>query len=226
MDESRLSSWMSRLETLPLSRTDMNSLVMDYLVTEGYKDAAQLFMEEAGVKSSVNLDTMSDRIKIREAMDQGNIDLVTQMVNDFDPELLDMKPTLYFHLQQQKLIELIRSKNIEEALLFAQTELAPHGEEHPEVLTELERTMSLFAFADPETSPFGDLLKPCQKHKVASELNSAILESQNQQTTTNLHTLLKILLWSQDMLSQNKVAFPKMEDISSGKISHSLNLST
>ena len=42
-------------------------------------------------------------------MDQGNIDLVTQMVNDFDPELLDMKPTLYFHLQQQKLIELIRS---------------------------------------------------------------------------------------------------------------------
>ena len=52
---------------------------------------------------------MSDRIKIREAMDQGNIDLVTQMINDFDPELLDMKPTLYFHLQQQKLIELIRS---------------------------------------------------------------------------------------------------------------------
>ena len=52
---------------------------------------------------------MSDRIKIREAMDQGNIDLVTQMINDFDPELLDMKPTLYFNLQQQKLIELIRS---------------------------------------------------------------------------------------------------------------------
>ena len=34
---------------------------------------------------------------------------VTQMVNDFDPELLDTKPLLYFHLQQQKLIELIRS---------------------------------------------------------------------------------------------------------------------
>ena len=68
--------------------------------------------EEAGVQSPINLESMSDRIKIREAMDQGNIDLVTQMINDFDPELLDMKPTLYFHLQQQKLIELIRSSGL------------------------------------------------------------------------------------------------------------------
>ena len=226
MDDGKMSDWMSRLEALPLSRSDMNSLVMDYLVTEGYKDAAQQFMQDAGVNSTVNFETMSDRIKIREAMDQGKIDIVTQMVNDFDPELLDMKPTLYFHLQQQKLIELIRSKNIEEALLFAQTELAPHGEDHPEVLDELEKTMSLFAFSDPEASPFGELLKPSQKHKVASELNSAILESQNQPTKTNLHTLLKILVWSQDMLSQNKVTFPKMEDISTGKIRHSLNIPT
>lgn len=222
MDEnSSCAVWMSRLETLPLSRSDMNTLVMDYLVTEGYKDAAQVFMDEAGVQSPINLESMSDRIKIREAMDLGNIDLVTQMINDFDPELLDMKPTLYFHLQQQKLIELIRSKNIEEALLFAQTELAPHGEDHPEVLAELEKTMSLFAFSEPENCPFGDLLKPSQKHKVAGELNSAVLESQNQQTTTNLHTLLKILHWSQDMLTQQKVSYPKMEDISSGIISNS-----
>ncbi|XP_063685094.1 glucose-induced degradation protein 8 homolog [Bolinopsis microptera] len=222
MDESsNCAVWMSRLETLPLSRSDMNTLVMDYLVTEGYKDAAQVFMDEAGVQSPINLESMSDRIKIREAMDLGNIDLVTQMINDFDPELLDMKPTLYFHLQQQKLIELIRSKNIEEALLFAQTELAPHGEDHPEVLAELEKTMSLFAFSEPENCPFGDLLKPSQKHKVAGELNSAVLESQNQQTTTNLHTLLKILHWSQDMLTQQKVSYPKMEDISSGIISNS-----
>ena len=69
--------------------------------------------EEAGVQSPINLDTMSDRIKIREAMDEGNIDLVTQMINDFDPELLDMKPILYFHLQQQKLIELIRASELQ-----------------------------------------------------------------------------------------------------------------
>ena len=94
---------------------------------------------------------------------------------------------------------------MEEALTFAQRELAPHGEEHPEILPELERCMALFAFPDPESSPFGDLLKPSQKHKVAGELNAAILESQNEQTTTKLHSIMKILLWAQDQLTQNKV---------------------
>ena len=44
LDNSREDGWMSRLENLPLSRADMNALIMDYLVTEGYKDAAHLFM--------------------------------------------------------------------------------------------------------------------------------------------------------------------------------------
>ncbi len=43
--------------------------------------------------------------------------------------MLDENPQLYFHLQQQKLIELIRKGQIAEALTFAQEELAPQGEE-------------------------------------------------------------------------------------------------
>ena len=45
-------------------------------------------------------------------------------------QILDTNPQLYFHLQQQRLIELIRSGKIEEALEFAQEELAPRGEEN------------------------------------------------------------------------------------------------
>jgi len=221
IEEVSNQGWMSRLESLPLSRSDMNALVMDYLVTEGYKDAAHMFMEEAGVNSPINLDTMNERIAIREAMDKGDIDMVTQMVNDFDPELLDTKPLLYFHLQQQKLIELIRSNQIEAALEFAQSELAPHGNTHSEVLEELERTMALFAFPSPEASPFGGLMQPSQKHKVASELNAAILESQHQQTNPKLSHIFKTLIWAQDTLSQSKIKYPKMEDISTGIISNS-----
>jgi len=43
---------------------------------------------------------------------------------------LDSNPCLFFHLQLQKLIELIRQGNIEQALKFAQEELAPKGEEN------------------------------------------------------------------------------------------------
>ncbi|KAL5227758.1 hypothetical protein ABZP36_016023 [Zizania latifolia] len=45
-------------------------------------------------------------------------------------KILDTNPQLYFHLQQQKLIELIRAGKINEALEFAQEELAPRGEEN------------------------------------------------------------------------------------------------
>jgi hypothetical protein len=46
-------------------------------------------------------------------------------------EILDMNPQLFFNdLQQQRLIELIRNGKLEEALEFAQEELAPRGEEN------------------------------------------------------------------------------------------------
>ena len=52
-------------------------------------------------------------------------------------QILEEKHELYFHLQQQRLIELIRQGKAEEALEFAQDTLAPQGEENPEFLEEL-----------------------------------------------------------------------------------------
>ena len=40
---------------------------------------------------------------------------------------------LLFHLQQQKLIELIREQKVDEAIDFAQNHLAERGEEDPKV---------------------------------------------------------------------------------------------
>lgn len=51
------------------------------------------------------------------------------------------------------MIELIRAGKIDDALLFAQNELAPLGEQHPQFLAELERTMALLAFEMPVLTP-------------------------------------------------------------------------
>ena len=45
-------------------------------------------------------------------------------------QILDTNPQLHFHLQQQKLIELIRAGKVNEALEFAQEELATRGMEN------------------------------------------------------------------------------------------------
>ncbi len=43
-----------------------------------------------------------------------------ERVNDLDPEILEAQQGLFFHLQQQRLIELIRQGQLAEALHFAQ----------------------------------------------------------------------------------------------------------
>ena len=52
-------------------------------------------------------------------------------------QILEEQHQLSFHLQQQRLIELIRQGKTEEALEHAQEYLAPPGEEDPAFLEEL-----------------------------------------------------------------------------------------
>ncbi|XP_064634687.1 glucose-induced degradation protein 8 homolog isoform X2 [Lineus longissimus] len=217
-DDISKDDWIGKLRGLHVTRADMNRLIMNYLVTEGFKEAAEKFRMESGIQPTVDLDTLDERIKIRDAIQNGRIEDAISLVNNLHPELLDNDRYLYFHLQQQHLIELIRERNIEDALDFAQTHLAERGEENPEILSELERTLALLAFENPEQSPFGELLHPSQRQKVASELNAAILEMENRESTPKLANLLKLLLWSQDELDKKKVKYPKMVDLASGEI--------
>ena len=64
-------------------------------------------------------------------MQRGEVTEAMDRVNDLNPEILEHDSRLFFHLQQQRLIELIRQKEVDKALLFAQEYLAPLGEENP-----------------------------------------------------------------------------------------------
>ncbi|KAI0961895.1 hypothetical protein AcW1_000856 [Taiwanofungus camphoratus] len=185
---------------------------MDYLVIEGYKTAAEEFSREAGLESPVDFESIESRMCIREALQRGDVGDAITRVNDLNPEILDTNPALYFKLQQQKFIEYIRQGRIAEALQFAQEELAPRGEESPEFLSELEKTMALLAF---ESSPLvppaiSDLLSPSQRMKTAGEVNAAILESLSQGKEAKLAGLLRLLCWGESMLGE-RAEFPKLD---------------
>jgi hypothetical protein len=110
-----------------------------------------------------------------------------------------------------------------EALAFAQGELAPRGEENPEFLAELERTMALLAFDSASSPPaaIADLLSSAQRLKTAGEVNAAILESLSQGKEVKLVGLLKLLCWG-DALLEEKAEFPKVSGVRSG--CHQLNV--
>jgi len=206
------AEWERRLQAVQVTKHDLNRLIMDYLVIEGYKSAAEEFSKEADIAPPVDFDSIECRMNIREAVQRGDVEEAIERVNDLNPEILDTNPALYFHLQQQRLIEHIRHGRISEALLFAQSELAPRGEENPEFLSELEKTMALLAFDPSGSAPAGisELLQPAQRMKTAGELNAAILESMSQGKEAKLVGLVRLLCWGEAMLEE-RAEFSKVD---------------
>ncbi|CAA0825120.1 LisH and RanBPM domains containing protein [Striga hermonthica] len=204
------ADWEKKLDDVKVRKEDMNKLVMNFLVTEGYMEAAEKFRLESGTEPYIDLATITDRIAVKKAVQSGNVEDAIVKVNDLNPEILDTNPQLYFHLQQQRLIELIRNGKVEEALEFAQEELAPRGEENQGFLEELERTIALLAFEDMANCPVAELLDISQRLKTAREVNAAILISQSHEKDSKLLSLLKMLIWVQNQLDE-KVTYPRIQ---------------
>ncbi|KAB2026805.1 hypothetical protein ES319_D06G246700v1 [Gossypium barbadense] len=203
--------WEKRLNHIRIRKEDMNKLVMNFLVTEGYAEAVAKFRMETGTEPDMDVAMIMDRMAVKEAVQCGNVEDAIEKVNDLNPEILDTNPELFFHLQQQRLIELIRNEKIEEALEFAQEELAPRGEENQSFLEELERTISLLVFKDVSNCPVRELLDSSQRLKTANEVNAAILTSQSHEKDPKLHSLLKMLIWAQNQLDE-KATYPRIKD--------------
>ena len=67
--------------------SDLNRLVMDYLVIAGYKTAAEEFSKEAGVVPPVNFESIEHRMNIREALQRGDVEEAITRVNELNPEV-------------------------------------------------------------------------------------------------------------------------------------------
>jgi len=203
--------WIEQLNNMHIDSFIMNRLIMDYLVREGYKEAAEKFEEESGVRFSPVIEKLDEKTQIRDAILQGNIKSAIDLINELYPEMLDQNRLLLFNLQLQQLIELIRQGKIQDAISFAQMNLTEISEEHPECLPNLERVLSLLVFDTPEKSPFGDLLKTPQRHKIWSAVNTVFMEMQNETSCPKLANIVRILNWSQEQLDKGNVVYPKLK---------------
>jgi hypothetical protein len=91
---------------MSLKRSEINKLVMDYLVAEGFKEAAEKFKTEAGVEiarlnndaSAETTEQLDQRIEIRSAIEEGNISNALWLINQYYPELIDQNRQLFFKL--------------------------------------------------------------------------------------------------------------------------------
>lgn len=60
---------------------------MDYLITEGYPAAAQKFALEAGVTPTPTIESIEQRVVIRDAIHAGKIESAIEQINELNSEV-------------------------------------------------------------------------------------------------------------------------------------------
>jgi len=67
--------------------SDLNAVIMDYLVREGYPSAAQKFAHEANIAPMLDVDSVQERVDIREAINKGDIQSAIEKINEVNPQV-------------------------------------------------------------------------------------------------------------------------------------------
>ncbi|KAL4464425.1 hypothetical protein ABPG72_010912 [Tetrahymena utriculariae] len=216
-----LEQWKEELKNVKIAKQDMNKLIMNFFLIEGYKEAAEKFREESQTEiSDKDLECMQPRIDIRKLILNGQIDEAINELDKINKKVLEENKDINFNIKLQKCIELIRSEQIDKAISFAQEELLPilessNYDKKEQYQDSMEKVMSLLAFENLKESPYQDLVSNSQRIKISSQINYEMLKGQ-QEKENKLPTLIKLLLWSQDKLSE-KLEFPQIKNISTAK---------
>lgn len=193
------------------NKGDINSVIMDYLISEGYPAAAEKFAQETNLFQSdaFDLSSIRERVDIRNAILAGRIEDAIELLNETNTMILDETPLLHFQLLQLQLVEIIRSvleKNngkpasaeFRPALEFATNQLAPRAPTDPQYLSALEKTMALMIFdADKMIPEMKELLDLQLRETVAGEVNKAILESQGLKPEARIRELVRARAWAE-----------------------------
>ncbi|KIW01934.1 uncharacterized protein PV09_06773 [Verruconis gallopava] len=200
------------------SKTDINSVIMDYLIKEGYPDSARKFALEANIKQGArDEEAIRARVEVKNAIHSGQIQTAIERINELDPEILDLDAPLHFALLRLQLIEIIRScsvnasgnPDISPAITFAKEQLAPRASINREFLHDLEQTMSLLVFQTDSLSPqLAALLKPDLRREVADRVNSAILKRQGYDVDARIKEWVKARTWAEQYARKTKKDIP------------------
>lgn len=112
--------WANQLQKIQVSKQDLNKLVMNFFLVEGYKEAAEKLREESGTPiSDYDLNLMQPRIEVRQLILQGKIDQAIEKVNSINKDIFKKNSQIMFELKLQKLIEMIKEGEVDDGIKYA-----------------------------------------------------------------------------------------------------------
>ena len=204
--------WNNELNQIKIKKDEMNKIIANYFIIQGYKEALNKFINETGIKVEYDENLLNERVIIRNLIMNGKIEEAINEINNINCQILENNTNIHFELKKQKLVELIKENKIDEAIKFAQNVLYPITENNEKLLNELEKVMSLLAFNSIDESPFKELGKKENLKKLSSIVNLTILAEQMQPSDLILQLVLKLLKFSQNELKK-EITFPEIVSI-------------
>jgi len=73
--------------------SEINKIVMDFLVQEGYPDAAARFAEEANMATNAEDSLIEERVRIKNAIYRGDLQTAIEEINEIDVSVSLTTPT-------------------------------------------------------------------------------------------------------------------------------------
>lgn len=211
--EMNVEQWQKLMKHAHIDKSLLSELVLNWLTVSGYQEVAETFQQEAGVRASVPLSSISARTAVRQAIVRGEIDSALSQLSSLCPTLLEEDPKLALQLRMQKLVELIRQNAVEDAIEYARNELRQACADDPVALTQLESIMVLLAFSSlpAASNPLAHLLAPSARVQLAAQVNDRILEAQFSSKDSHISRMIKSIDYAQTKIQQFLPHFPAIE---------------
>jgi hypothetical protein len=67
--------------------SEINWVIMDYLVAEGYPGAAEKFAQETSLCKPADVESITARVDVRKAIHAGQIDQAISLINEIDAQV-------------------------------------------------------------------------------------------------------------------------------------------
>jgi hypothetical protein len=155
----------SGLETINLTESfnsrglSMNIVLAHHLLRQGYFDLFEVFMKETGVEFPEEMKRpFWDMFEIVNLIRKKNLDLAIKWVEQHTETLEMRASSLRFQLYQLKFLQLINTGNIEGALAYSKSWLAPFVNQH---LKEIQKLMGCLLYLGRlEQSTYAELFSP------------------------------------------------------------------
>lgn len=155
----------------------LGELVFHYLSHHGHWETATAVARDVlGGCVDVSPTAREESIKLNEislALGRGDVDLSIAVAEKLAPGVLAASPRVEFALKCQKMCELIRAGHDKEAMVYGREHVAPSCSDSADK-SLLDQAVTLFAYSDPLSSPYGYLLGNQRRIELSSMLIRAV----------------------------------------------------